>query len=142
MIGRHIVDLNGYGKEFYNCIRNFSLGYRVDDPGGQKEREKFIYHESANQIFMFLDTNVQAFMNALQTLPNMEQFKHIPDLFLPERYQIFAEQFRMFAFGLAQMTFSKVPVDSSMDYLLETITESYMIVLVQPKATGQVYDLL
>lgn len=139
---RYIVDLAGYGKEFMNQIRTLSLGYRSDDPAGQLEREKFLYNDSANQIFMIMDADMPTYMANLAQLPRMEYFNHIPDLSEPNRLRLFKEQLYIFAVGLTSQIASKIGLQFGMDYMLEAIALDYMIVTVLPKSNSVVHDIL
>lgn len=134
---RYIVDLEGHGVKFFDTIRSLGIGYR--QPFNQMElyeRQKFVYNESASQIAMIVDSNPMLFMTELQKLPNPIYFEHHEEFNDPKISSAFVDAFREFALGIYDQIRIRVGLQFHWDYLLEAITETYMVICVIDKSKG------
>jgi hypothetical protein len=134
---RYVVDLDGHGVKFFDAIRNLGIGYR--EPYNQSEhfaRQKFVFNESASQIAMIVDSNPTLFLTELQKLPNPIYFEHHEEFSDPRIAAAFNNAFREFALGIYDRIRIRVGLHFHWDYLLEAITETYMVICVIDKSKG------
>lgn len=132
-MAKYIIDLHTHGKKFLETLMSYSIGYvATRNDRESNETLAYIYNECANQVFTVMYPDPKVFLQQLLTIPNMTYFEHITELKDPDLFYVFSGAMREFGYGIYSQVQFAIGISFELDYLLEAITDTYMVVCTSP----------
>jgi len=123
-----VLDLESYGRNFKSIIMSivpYNDGSKYRSKQTYYETIDFIYKESTTQILRILNGSIPNFVYYLSQIPQMEYFRHIPDLM--NNSDLFATAIKEFGMNLAFTVANKSIISNNTYHLLHDIKDDYIV---------------
>lgn len=136
---RCVLDLQGYGRVFRRHLLDLGLSKQVDPAAAMSASElDFAYNECTSQVVNAIGLDMARFLSELQHMPDMRLLAHIGQ-FTPSQVGFlnahqFHARFREYAMALVGIIAQTLGIQADVDYLLEALTEDYIIIMRITKA--------
>jgi hypothetical protein len=129
LIERYVIDIDSIGTVFKNKLIKILVIDR-DIPYNYNERLNRVFTESVSQVLMILDNNIDDFLLKLIAIPEMRYFKDIVEFTEESNVERYKSAFKEFAVELGYLVNNTInKQNNQVDYLLESCTYSYIIVI-------------